>query len=380
MRILEVSEHYFPHVGGISEHVFFLSRELCRLGHEVEILTSRVPGIPPDEVKVIQIGRGVRIPINKGFTRMTLGLDVGQRISRLLRNRQYEVVHIHGSLAPTLPMAVLERKKSIPHTAAVATFHAGHGPSTLYRVFKNPMRKRHFSFYNGLIAVSPIARDTMAYFFPADYRIIPNGVDTEIFSRGKSSLEGILPSSSLKLLFTGRFEPKKGLRHLLTAMPLIKKRVPDVKLVVVGKGMMRPYYSRFIADDVRDSITFAGQILGSQRREFYRWCDISVTPSIGAESFGITLLEAMGCGKPVVASDIPAFRNVLSEDEGVFTRPCDPDDLARGILELHDRRRDWPRIAVSGRRKAQNHSWTKIAGMVEEYFLEIRGRLGSRKK
>ena len=363
-------------MGGISEHVFFLSRELRKRGHDVEILTSRIPGYSPKERGTIRVGRGVAFPINKSFSRMTVGIGVSSRINRLLRKNRYDVVHIHGSLAPLLPMAVLRLTRPLPQTKTVATFHAGHGPSLLYRIFKHPMYRRYFSCYDGLIAVSPVAENTMAYFFPGNYRIVPNGVDTEVFSPGKSLLK--LPDSPLKLLFVGRFEPKKGLRHLLCAMPRIKRHVPDVKLVVVAGGPMKPYYDKFLTDEVRDSVIFAGEVVGNLRREYYRWCDISITPSIGSESFGITLLEAMGCGKPVVATDIPAFRYVMSEDEGVFTRTCDHEDLARAVLELNDRKADWDKIGRAGRTKALSLSWPKVAGIIEDFFLEIRGRCGSR--
>ncbi len=378
MRVLEVSEHYFPHVGGISEHVFSLSRELIRRGHEVEILTSSIPGYFPPEVPVVRIGRGVSLPINKSFSRVTLGAGIWAKINRLLRNRRYDVVHVHGSLAPMLPMAVLHYSRNAkPGTVAVGTFHAGHDPSSGYRIFKYPLRRQFFRYYDGLIAVSPVALETMACFFPGDYRIIPNGVDTGLFSPGPSSLDGRLPQGSLKLLFMGRFDPKKGLRHLLSALPFIKRRIPDVKLVVCGDGprAMRSYYSRFITSEVKNSVHFAGEILGGERAQYYRWCDISLTPSIGAESFGIMLLEAMSCAKPVVASDIPAFRYVMNQSEGVFVRPCDPEDIARGVIELAARRKEWKSIGQRGRIKALSHSWPRIAMKVEDFFDEIKERL-----
>jgi len=381
LRVLEVSEHYFPHVGGISEHVYCLSRELIRKGHEVEVLTSRIPGKVPEDVPSVRIGRGVSLPINKSFSRITLGVGIWSRINHLLRRKRYDVIHIHGSLAPMLPMAALHYSRNDKkRTVAVGTFHAGHDPSSLYRIFKQPLHRQFFRYYDGLIAVSPVAKDTMSCFFPGDYRIIPNGVDTEVFSPGHSALADRLPSSSLKLLFLGRFEPKKGLRYLLSAMSVIKRRVPDVRLVIVGGGPLKRYYRQFISPEVEDSIYFAGEVIGAERAEYYRWCDLSITPSIGAESFGITLLEAMGCAKPVVATYIPAFRYVMSEKEGIFVKPRDHADLARGVLDLARRRTDWKRVGKAGRRKALGYSWKRIAGMVEDYYQEVRIRRGIVKK
>lgn len=371
MRILEVSEHYFPHVGGISEHVHSLSKELIKQGHEVEILTSWIPGMVPEDVPVVRVGRGIRLPINKSFSRITLGIGVWASINRLLKKRKYDVIHVHGSLAPMLPMAVLHYSRNDSQTAAIGTFHAGHDPSSLYKVFKQPLRRQFFRYYDGLIAVSPIAEETMSLFFPGKYTVIPNGVDTDTFSPGTSALENELPSSSLKLLFMGRFDPKKGIRYLLSALPLIKQIIPDVQLVLCGGGPMKAYYKRYISREIADSIHFAGEITGPQRREFYRWCDISVTPSIGAESFGLTLLEAMACGKPVVASDIPAFRWVMSENEGRFFKPCDSRSLARTVIDLASEEGRMHELALAGRMKALAYSWPSVAKKITDYFLQI---------
>lgn len=377
MRILQVSEHYFPHVGGISEHVYHLSKALIRRGNQVEVLTSRIPGSAPSEVPTVRMGRGFALPINKSFSRITLGFGLWRQISELLRKNRYQVIHVHGSLAPMLPMAVLHYSRNDKdRTIAVGTFHAGHDPSTLYRIFKYPLRRQYFGYYDGLIAVSRVAEETMSCFFPATYLIIPNGVDTGVFSPGPSALADELPSSSLKLLFMGRFDPKKGVKHLLLAMPLIKQQVPDAVLVVCGGGPMRRYYHRFLSPELRDCIHFKGEVMGAERAHYYRWCDASITPSIGAESFGLTLLEAMGCGKPVVASDIPAFRSVATSKEAVFVKPGNPADIARGVIELARRRNQWSRMGRAGMKKALGYSWSKIAEKVEDYYLEIMNAKG----
>ncbi len=335
------------------------------------MLTSEIQGSYPEDPPVLRVGKGIALPINKSFSRVTVGIGVWRQIASILRKKNYDIIHIHGSLAPMLPMAVLHYSHGSKSTV-VATFHAGHSPSVLYNIFKHYLYERYFRRYDGLIAVSPIAEQTMAHFFSGRYKIIPNGVDTEIFSPGPSLLLDRLPKSSLKLLFMGRFDAKKGLRHLLKALPAIKKAWPDVKLVVCGGGPLEKHYRRLLSSDIKDSVFFAGEVVGNIRREYYRWCDLSITPSIGAESFGITLIEAMGCAKPVVASDIPAFRYVMSEREGIFVKPGDAADIARGVLELAGRRSQWKQIGKCGRIKALSYSWDKIAAIVENYYEEIK--------
>jgi phosphatidylinositol alpha-mannosyltransferase len=379
-----VSDLYLPEPGGIAEHIYHLSQRLRDQGHQIHVLTAGLPNgargasgdRAPDEKFVHRVGRGLPIPVNRSMSRIAIGYRVGKQVRELLEAERYDIVHIHGSLAPTLPLAALKQS----HSINVATFHAGHERSAGYRVFHSYLRG-YFRRLHGLIAVSETARRAMDEYFPGDYRIIPNGVDTDFFR------PDVKPAHELgrrrpRILFVGRFEPRKGLTYLLDALPMIRAAVPEVQCIVVGSGPRGvEKYRRKLNEDMADAVIFTGTIPGKARPHYYASCDVFCAPSTGNESFGIILLEAMATGKPIVASDIEGYRDVLTHGvEGLLVPPKDETALARAIVEILKlspaRRR---RMGAAGRAKALKYSWPRVADRVEAFYRglarQFKGRL-----
>jgi phosphatidylinositol alpha-mannosyltransferase len=376
MKILMVSETYYPYIGGIPDHIFYLSRHLRQKGHEVKILTSRFGSYEP-EADVIRLLKGFLIRANKSYARLAVGLRPSDKVKRVLERESPDVVHIHGSLSLTLPVLAIRHSRSIN----VMTFHAGHRRSTGYLLF-NPLLIPYFKKLHGLIAVSEVARDSMTKYFPGAYQLIPNGVDTETFSPDLPPLPQFENHPGPKILFMGRFEPRKGLPYLLRALPYIREEFPRVLLIIVGSGPFEARYRRMVVKELSRNVAFIGTRRGKLRASFYASCDLFCSPSIGNESFGMTILEAMASGKPIVASDIPGFHSVLQDGvEGLFFRPQDPKDLAQKCIKILKEPALGARMGQLGRRKALNYSWPKITQMVEDYYLELlnsypKGRYG----
>src|SRR5436309_2363989 len=160
--------------------------------------------------------------------------------------------------------------------------------------------------------------DANARYFRADWDIIPNGVDTSLF---RSNGERRRPMDALtdhpRLLFLGRIEPRNGLGTLLDSMPRILARFPGAVLTVVGDGPWRRYYERR-ARELGASVRFVGQVLGD-RPAYYASADLYLCPTTIA-SFGVTLLEAMACGTPMIVSDNLGFRWVIDGGEEAVGR------------------------------------------------------------
>lgn len=367
MKVLMVSETYYPYIGGISEHILHLSKELKSRGHDVRVLTSRFGKDEPDDPGVIRVCRGFLIRANKSYSRLTVGLRPSKKVKQVLESEAPDVVHIHGSLALTLPVLAIRHSRAVN----VMTFHAGHNHSVGYLLFK-PLLLPYFRKLYGLIAVSEVARASMAKYFPGRYWLIPNGVDTETFSPDCPPLPQFANHPGPKILFMGRFEPRKGLPYLLRALPHIKRELPEVLLIIVGSGPFEAPYRRMVVKELAQNVLFVGACQGKVRASFYASCDLFCSPSIGNESFGITILEAMASGRPVVASDIPAFHSVLEDGkEGLFFRPRDPKDLAQKCLRIlkDPGLKVW--MGQLGRRKALEYSWPKVASQVEALYLEL---------
>jgi phosphatidyl-myo-inositol alpha-mannosyltransferase len=373
MRICMVSDNYYPYVGGIAEHVHFLAIELRKRGHVVKVLTARIGGRMmecmaevPGEEHVKRIGYGLVVRTNKSFARVTVDWHPVAKIRRYFEEERFDVIHVHGSLAPTLPIAAIQASRVLN----IVTFHAGHEQSLGYALFRTELMP-YFDAVHGLIAVSETARLSCYKYFRGPYHIIPNGIDLTFFRPDAGRVPG-LDDGRPRILFVGRFEPRKGLKHLLSAMPEIVRSVPNVELVVVGTGLLGYSYKSYLSKEVQEHVRWAGLVQNEDRPKYYASCDVYCSPATGQESFGIVLLEAMATGKPVVASDIDGYRTVMTDDrEGLMVPPCDPPALAGAIVKILLDRETARRYAANGFERAQQYSWPKLAERVETYYEEL---------
>ena len=368
-----VTDTYYPYIGGIPDHIHFLSTELRRRGHTVKILTSSFGGKTldvldrvPDEEHVFRVGRGLIIRSNKSFARIPTAWRPAYQVARFFDDGRFDVVHIHGTLAPSLPIVSLRAS----HSVNVFTFHADFERSLGYAVLK-PLIKPYFSMIHGLVAVSERAMLSTGRYFPGPYRIIHNGVDVETF---RPDVEPIpeLANRRPKVLFLGRFEPRKGLKYLLMALPEIVRQVPDVQLVVVGAGLLGYSYKRYLDKEVAEHVHWAGLVPNEDRPRYYAACDVYCSPAIGNESFGIVLLEAMAVKRPVVASAIDGYRKVISDGEdGLLVPPRDTGAIAGAVVRLLRDPALRQRMGEAGRRKATGYSWPRITDQVEGLYREL---------
>ncbi|HTC25137.1 MAG TPA: glycosyltransferase family 4 protein [Gemmatimonadales bacterium] len=375
MRIALVTEFYYPHLGGVTEHVHNLAKVYNAAGHQTLVVTSNMTmprGTPDsheyaeDEDFVRRVGTSRVIYSSGSFARITTGFGLRRQLRDLFRREQVDVVHIHGGLAPTFgilgPLAAWDIDLPV-----VATFHSWFPKSHLLRTFRRPaqwcVRKQAAN-----IAVSQPVVDAHARYVDADWEIIPNGVDTRFF-RPNGRLPADALSQSPRLLFLGRLDPRNGLETVLRAMPTVLEQFPETRLVVAGDGPLRPLYER-LARPVADRVDFIGRVNGD-RPEVYASADLYLCPTTKA-SFGITLLEAMACGTPLVVSDITGFRELVSGgQEAVLVPKDDTAAWARTAIDLianPDRR-----VAMrdAGLAKAQVFSWPRVAEQVFAVYERV---------
>jgi phosphatidylinositol alpha-mannosyltransferase len=214
------------------------------------------------------------------------------------------------------------------------------------------------------IAVSTAAREAMARYFTAPWEIIPNGVDTTFF-RPAIARNG---EATPHLLWLGRIEPRNDLATVLAAMPHILHRHPGAWLTVVGDGPWRSRMER-LARRLGPCVHFAGYANGD-RPAYYRAADVYLCPTQRA-SFGVTLLEAMACGTPLVVSDIPAFRDVA--EHAVFAPPGDSDAWGQAINALIDDTQRRELMKREGRRVAERYAWPLVAQRVLAVYRRVTG-------
>jgi phosphatidylinositol alpha-mannosyltransferase len=372
LRIALIAEDYYPQLGGVPEHVHHLARELDSLGHATTIVTSNMRkqelGVPVQHADVRRIGTSLVIYANGGVARITVGWRLTARFEALFRKERFDVVHVHGGLNPTLGI-VAPRAAWRVGIPVVATFHTWFPSSIGLRILRRPFQ-RMLDRHAAAIAVSNAAREAMARYFTAPWEIIPNGVDTTFFRPALGSDAGKFERHPPRLLWLGRIEPRNDLGTVLAAMPRILERHPDAHLTVVGDGPWRSRMER-AARRLGPCVHFAGYANGG-RPGYYRSADVYLCPTTRA-SFGVTLLEAMACGTPLVVSDIPAFRDLAGQVHAVFAPPGDPDAWGEAVNALIDDTGRRETMAQEGRRVAERHAWPLVAQRVLAVYRRVTG-------
>ncbi|NPA79619.1 MAG: glycosyltransferase family 4 protein [Thermotogae bacterium] len=372
-KVLLVSDVFYPYPGGVSEHVHQLAIHLRKLGWESYILTANHKGGVDfkDPPYVFRVGFPVKILFNGSIAPVTISLRINSYVKRLMNRMQFDVVHIHGQVAPVLPMVSLKYSTGYNFI----TFHAAHKKNFLYKLFK-PYIRDYFNKLHGRIAVSEAAIKPILEIFPdIEYRIIPNGVDLQRFRPDLQPLPHL--QGYRNILFVGRPEPRKGLKYAILAMPHILREIPDARLVVVGDGPLLGWYKNMVPDSIKDRVMFEGRVSSQVLPRYYRTADVFISPATGSESFGLVLLEAMATGTPVVAARNEGYSLVIRDGEnGLLCNVEDEVDLARKVVRVlkdEDLRR---RLVEGGLRTARAHGWDRIASQVARYYVDVMEREG----
>jgi phosphatidylinositol alpha-mannosyltransferase len=372
MKLALVSPYDFAYPGGVTEHVAHLAEQFLASGHQVHIVApSSDDEAEPTEIGnalVHRIGRVVSIPANGSVARITLSLRAYLQTKRLLQDEQFDLIHLHEPMMPALPLTVLRHSNGVN----VGTFHAYRNTPLAY-FYGKPIVRPFFRKLHGHITVSTAARDFVGEYFPADYRIIPNGIDFHRFNKRYEPLEQ-LSDGRPTVLFVGRLEKRKGLRFLLRAWPNVLERVPNARLVVVGRGRPLEGYRRFALGQgwSPEDVVFAGYVASEDLPRYYQAADVFCAPNTGQESFGIVLLEAMAAGAPIVASDIPGYRDVVSHGlQGFLVQPQEPSAIADSLIRLLGDAELRCEMAQRGQETARRYDWPHIAAQVLSYYADV---------
>jgi len=324
-----------------------------------------------DERNVIRVGRTTRIYSNGSFAHLTIGTRLRARMREIFAAERFDLIHIHSPIVPTLPMIALIDAPC----ASVGTFHTYFERGFIYSVLNGRVQRR-LDALDGRIAVSRTCIEALEQYFTLHARVIPNGVDVDEFNPAVPPIEKFADGTK-NLLFLSRFDPRNGLPFMLRAFALVKREYPGVRLIVVGDGPLRRYYERLVPRSLADDVHFEGHMRDGRAR-YYASCDVFCSPVMKA-SFGVTLLEAMASGKPIVATENRGYRELLGPEEGFLLPRSDAASFARTIVELLEDEALGKRLGAGGRTKALRYSWDLIARDIADYYDEIlTGRCDSR--
>lgn len=369
MRIAVVTEEFAPGFGAVREQVHHFAREARRLGHVVKIVTGGVRGAPPPgpaEADVIRVGPSRAVLRGGVVTRATGGTGTAAALRDVLARERFDVVHVHSPLTPVLPLLALHHATG----PVVGTFHAHAAPGLVLRLARG-MAQRYLDRLDAAVAASRACLGRLEGRLRGEVRIVPGGVDAERFARGRR-----LPrfdDGKLNVLWIGRVEKRNGLAAMLAAFHRAWRQI-DARLLVVGDGPGLARVRAGLPSDLAADVVFAGRI-DDERPDWYASADV-VCASAQSPSAGTTILEAMAAGKPVLASDVPGYRDLLQHGrEGELVSATDEGAWARALVRLS---REPVRAAAYGERgrmTAQRHAWPTVARELLGVFRSV-GALG----
>ena len=324
------------------------------------------------EPGVVSVGRSIPIPYNGSIARLAFGPRVALRIRVALRRARPDVVHVHEPFAPSAGLLTLLNTR-LP---VVGTFHASIARSRAYRI-AGPAIRPLYRRLAARIAVSDEARRTIEQVFgQGDVSVIPNGVEWSRFS-------SLPPPAGSLILFVGRMEKRKGAAVLVDAFTRLAERWPEAELVLAGEGPERAAVEQAVPDALRERVMFTGRVDPAELAAVFGRAAMVVAPSLGGESFGIVLLEAMSAGRPVVASSIPGYAAVMRDGvDGVLVPPGEPAALADALAGLLADPAGARAMGEAGRERARRYDWPVVAAEVESVYKDAidAGRPSRRKR
>ena len=335
LRVALVCPYSLSRPGGVQGQVVGLARALDSRGGKVTVFAPLDgDGDAPTDIDLIPSGHSVSLPANGSIAPVTVSLRAVLRARKMLVTGGFDVVHVHEPFTPGLPYGLLLGGGVPP---MVVTFHRS-GSSFFYKVLR-PLARRLAGKFAVRCAVSEAARATASRALGGNFHVGFNGVEIDAFH----GVEG-WPSDRPTVLFLGRHEERKGLSFLLDAFSRLEGLssgdrstggTGGARLWIAGDGPETDRLRRRYPES--GDIEWLGVLSEEDKVRRLLAADVVCAPSLGGESFGMVLLEAMAANTVVVASDIEGYRDAV-RGHAVLVPPGDAPALAAALDAVLDGR------------------------------------------
>ncbi|MBI5122971.1 glycosyltransferase family 4 protein [Candidatus Roizmanbacteria bacterium] len=353
--------------GGVQEHIYNLSKILDRFGHKIDIYGP--------EKNILQylnynsISKSIKVPIPNGsWSNITVEKENNDQLIDKINQKNYDIIHIHEPYIPFVGWEIMKKTRS----KKVATFHSAwekHSIISFINPFITLFQDTFSTNFSGAIFVSKIVKERWDELCgkAVKQRIIHNGVDKMFYPIKKQI------TNDLKILFLGRLVEKKGPKFLLKAFYKIIKKFPKLKLIFVGKGEYKKSLENYIKDrNLEGNVIFEGEIIGRKRVKYYQQADIFCAP-YSDEAFGITVLEAMATGTPIVGFKNSAFKEIFKNYPypELLVKSRDVDKLARALEKIIKDKNMRQKTSSWLLKEGKKYRWEKIAKETEEFYYKV---------
>lgn len=366
MRIIQITPEFPPNCGGIGYYVFYLSKELIKMGHDISVILRSRNGSSYNH-KLIPV-RKVKAP---GISPLNLSI-FAKKLEKILAQEKKDLVHIHSSVMPVLnchcPVMVTAHwcnKEGIP---------AFHRPikdlDSLYRNIMLPIYTKIESKLAKSCQKLTVVSDSLRKEFEKHYNIesdvIYNAVDMELFNFNPEI------NKENAILFTGKLGSGKGILDLLKIAEMLKKSHSKTKLYIIGNGPLKNSIKKGIKKNGLNNVEMISQLKHPELIKYYQRAKIFVLPTY-YEGFPTTVLEAMACALPVIATNVSGIPEQIDEGvNGFMITPGDIQSFYKRIVELLESPEKRLTMGQNARKKVfEKFTWNRVAKKIADMYEQM---------
>jgi glycosyltransferase involved in cell wall biosynthesis len=381
MKILFVSDVYFPRINGVSTSIETYHRNLRLLGHIVHIIAPDYLKPSADETDIMRVpSRSVPFDPEDRLMSFKWVMNHLEKLS----SENYDIIHIQTPFVAHYLGVRLSRVLAIPCVETYHTFFEEYLhhyipflPKTVTRFVANRFSRHQGNNLDGMVVPSnPMLKVLKSYGITTHTEVIPTGIEPESFVPGDRAAfrakHGI-PQDRPVILFVGRVAHEKNIGFLLKVVDRIRHEIPNILFLIAGEGPA----SKSLGQEVRDlrineNVAFVGYFdRHKELNSCYRAADVFVFSS-RTETQGLVLLEAMAQGVPVVSIAEFGTRDVLREGEGVWIAQEDLTDFSGKVVTMLGDEQARKALGASGREYANEWSSSEQAKRMLSFYNRVR--------
>lgn len=346
-------------LAGTEIATYYMAEHLAQRGHEVHVITSLDEGLPEESSE-----KGFHIHrLPKTKIRFAGAFVFWVDIVRTIRKVSPDIIHAQ-SLGIGVPALLSKRILKIPYVVW------GQGSDVyLPDWFTKLTSKTIIKNANSVIALTEDMKRAMQAMYDRDIAIVPNGIDLKEYTseRPMQNVGGPIK----RILFVGRLHPVKGTQYLLGAMSIVYRELREAKLILVGDGEEREHLETLTDNlGIRECVEFAGRVPHERVKDYMNQAEVFVLSSL-SEGFPVTILEAMACGLPVVATRVGGVPDIIEDGaNGYLIDTENPEQIAEALLRVLQDEELQKIMSNNNRKSAEKYRWDTVAATLEGVYQD----------
>ncbi|MBP1753734.1 MAG: 1,2-diacylglycerol 3-glucosyltransferase [Firmicutes bacterium] len=385
MNIGLFSETYYPEINGVATSVYMLKNELEKRGHNVYVFTTTTPGAPEHEHNVFRVPSIPFIFI----TERRVGLFYQPKLAHIIKKLNLDIIHTHTEFSLGIFGRIMARELGLP---VVHTYHTIYEDYTHYLTHFSALDRRAKAFARTytkvccntveqvVVPTEKTRKLLMNYSVHKDISVVPTGIDLSKFDRSKYSKDEIkqlkesyqiTPEDKI-MLYIGRVSQEKNIEEIIAAMPEYMASRKEVKFVIVGSGPALANLQAMVTElGLTDRFIFTGSRPWDTIGSYYQLGDVFVSAS-RSETQGLTYIEAMASGLPVVAREDKCLEDILEQGVNGYSF-TDASGLYYGLDQIlyEDKTTEYSKNAI---KKVEKYSLSEFASQIEHVYEQVMSR------